>query len=153
MKIKSVLTAILLAFVTISLTVAVADIAGLRGKARETAPPAAPTTGDQLIAYYFHAATRCLTCRTIESHARDAVAPQVKAGGIEWRVVNYEEPAHRHFATEFKLLCPSVVLVQTRDGEVLRWKNLERVWELNDDRTAFLEYVRAELAAFPEVRP
>lgn len=153
MKIKSVLTAVLLAFVTVSLAAAVADIAGLRGKATETALPAAPTTGDRLIAYYFHAATRCPTCRTIESHARDAVAPEVKAGGIEWRVVNYEEPAHRHFVAEFKVLCPSVVLVQTRDGEVVRWKNLERVWELNDDRTAFLDYVRTELAAFPEVRP
>ena len=45
------------------------------------------------------------------------------------------------------------MLVQTRDGAVVRWKNLERVWELNDDRPAFLDYVRAELAAFEEVRP
>jgi hypothetical protein len=77
----------------------------------------------------------------------------VESGEVAWRVVNYEDPAFRRHATEFKLLCPSVVLAQTRDGEVIRWKNLERVWELHEDRTAFLEYVRAELAVFREVRP
>jgi hypothetical protein len=153
MKIKHILTAALLAFVAVSLAAVVADLSGLGGKATETAPPVAPRSSEQWIAYYFHTATRCPTCRAIESKARDAVAPQVNAGAVEWRVVNYEETAHRHFAAEFKLLCPSVVLVQTRDNEVVRWKNLERVWELNDDRTAFLEYMRAELAAFTEVRP
>lgn len=54
---------------------------------------AAPTSGERVIAYYFHTATRCPTCRAIESHVRDAVAAQVDVGVVEMRAVNYEEPA------------------------------------------------------------
>lgn len=153
MKLKPVLTVALLAFALVSLAAAVADVAGLRGPAVVAEPAAQTTPGDRLVAYYFHNSTRCPTCRAIESHAREAVAPAAEAGDLDWRVVNYEEPARKHFASEFKLLCPSVVLVQTRNGATVRWKNLERVWELNDDRTAFVEYVRAELAGFREAQP
>lgn len=153
MKLKTILTAGLLAFVAVSLAAAVADVARLRHPAASPDPVEDGASGDRLIVYYFHTATRCPTCRTIESHAREAVAPQVDARAIDWRVVNYEEPANRHFADQFKLLCTSVVLVQTRGGEVVRWKNLERVWELNDDRSASIDYVRAQLNAFKEDRP
>jgi hypothetical protein len=152
MKFRSILTGLLLAFVVVSLAVAVADVAGLRPTVQQV--EAAPVSaGDRLIAYYFHTNTRCPTCRAIESNAHAAVAAEVEAGKLDWRVVNYEEPSARHFATEFKLLCPSVILVQMRDGVVTRWKNLERVWELNDDRQASVEYIRAELTAFQEGQP
>jgi hypothetical protein len=153
MKIKHVLTAALLAFVAVSLAAAVADVAGLRGPAPDPVTSVAGPSSERLIAYYFHGSTRCPTCRTIEAHAREAVAPQVEAGSLAWRLLNYEDPAYQPFAAEFDVLCPSLVLVQTRDREVVRWKNLERVWELHDDRTAFVAYVRAELAAFKEEGP
>jgi hypothetical protein len=153
MKLRTILTAALLAFVAVSLAAAVADVAGLRRPAASPYPVGDGASGDRLIAYYFHTATRCPTCRAIESHAREAVAPQVDAGAVGWRVVNYEEPANQHYAAQFKLLCPSVVLVQTRGGEVVRYKNLERVWELNDNRAASVDYVRAQLNAFKEDRP
>lgn len=154
MKLKPLLTFVLLAFVVVSLGAAVAEVAGWRTE--ESADPdkaVTPVSGERWIAYYFHGSTRCPTCRRIEAHARDAVAEEVKVDKVDWRVVNYEEPANQHFATDFKLLCPSVVLAQVRDGATMRWKNLDRVWELNDDRAAFLDYVGAELAAFKEVQP
>lgn len=145
-------TGALLAFVAASLAAAVADVAGLRGTPAAQ-PPAPEPPGDRLIAYYFHTATRCPTCRAIEALARESFGPAIDAGEVDWRVVNYQEPANRHFAADFKLLCPSVVLVRARGGEVARWKNLERVWELNDDRAAYVEYARGELAAFRGERP
>lgn len=153
MSFKSVLTAGLLAFVAVSLAVAVADVAGLRGPKASTPPPAGTPSGEKLVACYFHTSTRCATCRTIEALAREAVAPQAKAGAVEWRVVNYEEPANRHFAEKFELVSASVVLMRIRDGEVVRWKNLEEVWQLVDERDPFVAYVRKELAAFVEGRP
>jgi hypothetical protein len=153
MKLKTVLTAALLTFVVVSLAAAVADVAGLRGRASSGVPSPETPSGDRLIAYYFHTSTRCPTCRAIESLARESFGPAIESGAVEWRLVNYEEAANRHFVKEFELLCPSVVLVQTRDGAVIRWKNLDRVWELNDDRPAYLEYARSEWATFREVRP
>lgn len=153
MKIKPIVTAGLLAFVVVSLTAALADVVGLRQANQPATPSTADSRGNRLITYYFHTSTRCPTCRAIEANARDALAPEVEAGQLEWRVINYEEPGNLHFVEEFKLLCPSVVLVQTFEGTPIRWKNLERVWELHDDKPAFLAYTRAELASFQEVRP
>lgn len=154
MKFKPLVTVILLVFVVVSLGAAVADVAGWRTRESVDSDNAVvPASGERWVAYYFHSSTRCPTCRRIETHAQDAVAEEVKVAKVDWRVVNYEEPANQHFAKDFKLLCPSVVLAQVRDGATVRWKNLERVWELNDDRAAFLDYVRSELAAFKEVQP
>jgi hypothetical protein len=152
MVLQRTITTILLAFVTVSLAVAVADVTGLR-PADPVTRPAEVSTGEQLIVYYFHSSTRCPTCRTIERFTNEVIADDAKAGTVDWRVVNYEEPAHRHFVPQFDLVCPSVVLVHTRDGEVTRWKNLERVWEWTDDRSAFHDYIRTELTAFREVQP
>lgn len=154
MKLKNILTAALLAFVVASLAVALADVTGLRGPGpADTSTARNESTGDRITAYYFHTRSRCTTCKAIEANAHDALAAEAEAGALDWQVIDYEDPSHQHFATRFELLCPSVVLAQYHDGKVTRWKNLERVWDLTDDRPAFLEYVRAELAAFREVQP
>ncbi len=150
---RNVLTAALLAFIGVSLAAAVAQVAGLRGPTAAVAPAPPPAAGERVLAYYFHTATRCPTCRAIERQAHEAVAGDAAAGSVDWRVVNYEEPAQQHFATTFQLTCPSVVLVHTRDGAVVRWKNLERVWELCDEPAEFVAYVRGELVAFREGQP
>lgn len=149
MSLKTLFSAGLLAFVAISLVAAVIDVAGLRSRSSQFEHEEA-AVDERLTAYYFHTNTRCTTCRAIEAHARDALASQVEAGKLDWRVVNYEEAGNRHYASEFKLLCPSVVLVERRGGAVVRWKNLERVWELNEERDESIAYVQTEWTAFQE---
>ena len=94
--------------------------AGLQGdrgqghrRRRSVRPPAAGTARN-LIAYYLHGKVRCVTCNDIEKTAREAVeasfAEELEAGRIEWRSVNYEEPGNEHFATDFELAAPCVVL-------------------------------------------
>jgi len=158
MKPKNVLSIGLLMFVA-------ASIAVLTAKALRPSPPS-PATGtpaaasgvagpqaqtpidDGLIAYYFHGNTRCPTCQAIESYAHEAVqtgfAAQLEGGEVQWRVMNYESPGNEHFATDYGFVAPIVVLVEMRDGAQQAWKTLDRVWELVDDKEAFLEYVRSE---------
>lgn len=154
MKIKSVLTASLLSFVIVSLGVAIADVAGLRSATPpESQSSTGQPSGEKWVVYYFHSSTRCPTCRKFEVNTRDAFADEIKAGSIDLKVLNYEEPAQRHFAADFDLSFPSVVLVLTKDGSTIRWKNLDRIWELWNDSPGFVSYVRTELAAFKETRP
>ena len=110
---------------------------------------AAPATPETLV-YYFHATTRCSTCRTIESYAQETVAgafaADLQARRLEWRVVNVEEPANRHFISDFKLYTRSVVVVDAKDPK--RFRVLDRVWQLVRDRPAFQRYVEQEIRAF-----
>jgi hypothetical protein len=121
------------------------------------AAPPKPTTVAEAPAsagirvYYFHGATRCATCKTIEAYAHEAVAsafaPELKAGSLEWTVVNVDEPANQHFTRDFQLYTRSVVVVDAKDPK--RFKVLDRVWQLVGDKAAFQKYVEQEIRAFP----
>ena len=129
MRLKQVVTAGLLAFVAISVLVLV--LKETRPSPTNTSsPPAAEGrdfSGLKLIAYYMHGKVRCPTCMSIEAYAKEAVETgfggELKGGQIQWRIVNYEEPGNEHFATDYRLAAPSVVLVSMRDGKQVAWKS------------------------------
>ncbi|MGA2621013.1 MAG: nitrophenyl compound nitroreductase subunit ArsF family protein [Thermoguttaceae bacterium] len=118
--------------------------------------PAAPTTAarsesvdDGLIVYYFHGNTRCPTCQSIESQAKDSVhtdfAAQLTSGEIVWKVLNYEQPAVSALAKKFEIQMPVVVLAKMRGGRLQDWKRLDEVWALVGDKPGFAAYVRREI--------
>lgn len=146
-------TAGLLAFVVASLGLAVVDATGLRATPAPVGDPAPPTAKAPVIAYYFHSSHRCPTCRAIEANGQTALADAVRDGRVEWRVVNYDEPANKHFAEDYELAFASLVLVANDGGSPPRWKNLDKVWGLHDEPPAFARYVQQELTAFTGGRP
>ena len=145
MKPKNVLTVVLLLFVA-------ASVAVLAAKRMRRNPQEAETPADGVVAYYFHGNARCPKCRNIEACAREAVQSgfrgQLTDGQIEWRVVNFERPENEHFATDYELITPTVVLVEFSGGSRTKWKDLHRVWQLEGDKEAFVEYVQRETRDF-----
>jgi hypothetical protein len=105
-----------------------------------------------IVAYYFHGNKRCTTCRKLEAYSEEAItggfASELESGELEWRVVNTDEKVNAHFVTDFELVTKSVVLVEYRDGEVVRFENLKLVWQLVGDQDGFLRYVRDETRDF-----
>lgn len=151
--IRRLTTAGLLAFVVASLGLAVADATGLRATPATVGDPSPPAASAPVVAYYFHTSHRCPTCRAIEANGHAALADAIRDGQVEWRVVNFDEAANKHFAKDYNLGFASLVLVANDGLSPPRWKNLERVWDLYDDPTAFARYVQQELAVFTRGRP
>ncbi|HEY3414117.1 MAG TPA: nitrophenyl compound nitroreductase subunit ArsF family protein [Armatimonadota bacterium] len=110
-----------------------------------------PRLQRKLIAYYFHGNYRCASCRTIEAWTnkaiRDNFPAELKAGRLEWRVVNVETAGNEHYMKDYKLFTKSVVLSDVRNGKEAKWKNLDKVWTLLRDEAAFKSYVRDEVKA------
>lgn len=153
-RLKRICTIGLLIFVAASLGVAVMGATGLRSYSLPSGPqPTTQTSKAPIIVYYFHSNTRCETCRTIETTGETALRDAVKDGRVEWRVVNYQEPAHKHFAQDFELAYASLVLVRNTPGQPLRWKKLKRVWDLYEEPAEFTAYVKKELDLFMEETP
>lgn len=102
--------------------------------------------------YYFHGNFRCETCRTIEAYAREAVetgfGDELKSGKIQWQVVNYESPGNEHFATEYQVAAPLVVLVKMENSKQVDSRSLPEVWEHYRDKTAFVGFVQTNLRQF-----
>ena len=109
---------------------------------------------DKVIAYYFHGNRRCASCIKIEAYSREAIdsgfAEELKAGKLEWLVINTDEPENEHFIKDYQLYTKSLVLSNIENGKQTKWKNLDKVWELLRNKEGFLQYVQTETRAFLE---
>jgi len=155
---KQLLTAGLFGFVAISLTLAVADVAGWR---RTAATPTQTmsqspnansdaTAGSALTAVYFHAPHRCPTCKKIEAYTHEALQPDIADGRIVWQVADYTAPENAIMVDRFKVLTSTVVLTEMRNGEVVRFRNVEEVWNHTHDQTEFVAFMRDAWNGFRE---
>jgi len=119
-----------------------------------------PAMRDGFRVCYLHGNTRCPTCRSIEAFAQEAVetgfADKLKSRQVEWQVINYESPGNEHYATDYEVVAPNVVLVKFKDGKQVAWKGLPEVWEHVGDKATFVGFVQNSLRAFmgePQVAP
>ena len=90
--------------------------------------------------------------QAIESNANEAIESgfpeQLKDGRLEWRSVNYEEPGNEHYATDYKIAAPCLVLVRMKSGKAVEWRSLPEVWELVSDKPAFVQLVQRNVQEF-----
>ena len=170
MKPKTIVTVILLLFVAASIVVLITQGLSKKPSAtttetpgpsiseKEETPPVGSieTTSEKatVIAYYFHGNMRCMTCKAIEAQASEAIKTgfpkALEEGRVEWRVVNVDEPGNEHYVMDFELTTRSVVLERVVNGESAECKNLDRVWELVKDKSAFREYIMNETRSYLE---
>jgi len=140
---KRIFTGVLLAFVAVSIGYLIRD--GVRGSGDGPVATTGAGEGHVTVVYYFHGTRRCHTCRTIEALTREAVESAYSAeladGAVEIRTVNVDEPENEHFVADYELSMRSVVLVEIVDGVEKRWQRLDDVWQLVDDRDAFVDYI------------
>lgn len=168
MKLKSLVTTVLLFFVAVSVGFMIGKeglkstddkILSTKVTTRKSGTstvikeaPSQKVRGTKVVVYYFHGNTRCFTCRAIENFSRAAVGngfpDELQKGRLEFQAVNVEEPANEHFVRDYQLVTRSVVLVRYADGKQEKWKNLDRVWELVRDNEAFAGYVQTETRQF-----
>jgi hypothetical protein len=125
--------------------------AGKATGAEKTPPPATADKGTdvQVIAYYFHGAIRCETCLKIEKQAREAIERRFPVEIAEKRLVfkpvNYEKPENAHFLKDYKLPCPSLVVVRQKGGKDEKWTLLDKTWQHIESPLKFNEYVEGEM--------
>ncbi len=122
--------------------------------ADDATAPAPGAVTDGVVVFYFHGNVRCATCRTIESYAHDAIhtgfAGELEGGAFSWSATNVDEPGNRHFIRDFQLVTRSVVLAEYRNGAVVRFKNLDKVWQLVRNQADFADYISNETREFLE---
>jgi hypothetical protein len=155
MKPKNIITAVLLSFVAASIVVLIVKQSG-NSAASDTAPGVATADtampGNRLIVYYFHGITRCPTCITLEEYSKEAVEtmfPQeLLTGRIAWQVVNFDEAWNEHFIRDFDLSFQSLVIVRYADGNQVEYRNLDKIWDLVDNKPGYMEYVKNEVDAY-----
>jgi hypothetical protein len=115
-------------------------------------PATTNTPNQQIIAYYFHGTIRCETCLKIERQAKEAIArrfqKELDAKQLVFKPLNYEQPENTHFLQDYKLPCPSLVLVRQKDGKDEKCTLLGDTWQLVEDSVKFNKYIETEVNRF-----
>ena len=111
----------------------------------QPAPAVAGKPSRQIVASYFHGDFRCATCRKLEADARAAIeqafAAELADGRVVFKAVNVDRPENAHFNEDYSLVTRSLVITEEVDGKVLRFINLEKIWQLVRDEVAYRDYV------------
>ena len=119
---------------------------------RNAADSALPKEGRSITVYYFHTTARCPTCLKIEALTASTVqkffSTELAAQKIAWKPVNIELQENKHFVDDFKLFTKSVVIVDIEKGKQVRWKNLDKIWELVRNESAFTNYIKNEVSGY-----
>jgi len=160
MNVKKVFTLLLLAFVAVSVLLALRKI-GPESTGNSSPSATAGADGSvtavgletklvesQYSVVYFHAAHRCTTCRNIENFSHEALTPEIEAGGIAWQTADYTSDANSALVKQFKVYASTVVLVEVQDGKVIRWKNLEEVWNHTNNQSDFTAFIHQAWSEF-----
>jgi len=100
----------------------------------------------QVVVYFFDGDIKCASCEKIKVYTLEAMntlfADELASGVLSYRKHNRDRPQHAHFIDEYGLITKSLVMVERDNGEQVRWKNLDKIWDLSYDKAKFLEYVR-----------
>ncbi len=129
---------------------AVSAVAADSPNPKPSAPAATNAPSQQVIAYYFHGTVRCETCLKIEQQAKAVIERQFKteldAQRLVFKPVNYDLPENAHFLLDYKLPCPSLVLV--KNGRDDQRTLLGDTWQLVEDPVKFNAYIETEVNKF-----
>jgi hypothetical protein len=108
----------------------------------------------KIIAYYFHGTYRCPSCKTIEEWSHDAIKnsfqEELKNGRLVWKALNIEDVQYRHFVKNYSLYTKSLIISEMNGEKEIRWKNLDKVWQLLRNQEKFFSYVKGEIKKYLE---
>ncbi len=107
---------------------------------------------NQVVVYYFHRKFRCQSCEILESTLMSTIqvtySNHFGAGRLAMCIINVDDPENRFYLEQFEILGNSIVIVEKRGGVVSRYKNLESIWNVSEDRDAVTQLLRNEVAEF-----
>lgn len=108
----------------------------------------------KFIVYYFHGSFRCHTCTNMEKYSKEAVEANFKdalvLGKLEFKAVNVDERENEHFVKDYKLYTKALIISLVKGNKEVKYKNLDKIWQLAGDRQRFVDYVGGQIREFME---
>jgi len=136
-KMKKII--LIIGIVVISAIVMLAFKSVPQAKATDSNPSL--SSGNQVIAYYFHGTFRCSNCLKIEQYSKEAIEQNFKneidSGKLVFKVINVEEKGNEHFTNDYQLYTKSLVITLVKDGREVKYENLKKVWEYLNNQSQF----------------
>jgi len=99
--------------------------------------------------YYFYANPRCYSCQMIEEYTRFSVESNFKNDykgyKVVFKAIDVGEQNNRHYIQDYWLSSKSVVVQKFINEKPIKWKRLDKVWQLLGSKDTFVNYVTSEI--------
>lgn len=152
MKAKKIIGKVLIAFLLVSIGVAIGKEMAARN-AQATVEPVTAAGETKVVVYYMHGIP-CITCTFIETTAeklvREEFADAVAAGTMEFVSLNYLEPENATLADKYNVGSNMVIAVRFEDGKEVSRVRLDEVMELASNADRLTDYLRTGIASAVE---
>jgi len=113
-----------------------------------------PPEKTKILASYFYTTYRCSSCVKIEKWSHEAIKASfpkaLEEDRLVWRAVNVDEPENKHFLKDYKLFTKALVISEIKGEKEIKWKNLDKIWQLLGDQEKFSAYVTQEVRKYLE---
>jgi hypothetical protein len=98
---------------------------------------------------YFHATIRCHGCLTIEDMTKNSInstfGKELKDSLITYTSLDFLQTENEHYQDDYKFDAQTLIISKKIDGKEVKWKNLDKIWDLSSDYDEFHKYVEEEV--------
>ena len=150
-KVKKIITFILLIFSIATLAKVLIDVSLSKSnyKHKNNTLPI-PQKGKFIMVYYLiMGKKRCRTCLTMEALTKKTVHKNFSSKelkkSIGFKVVDTEKKENNWYKKEFSLPSTSVIVAEYEDGNLKRFKNLNKIWFLWKNEKKYISYITKEV--------
>ena len=110
---------------------------------------AAPLPDDGVIVYQFHRRFRCEACHTLEAAINETLkthfSKELETGRLVFKVIDLDAEGNGHFEKDYDFFYNTVIMVDRKGGKDSRFKNLEEIWGLMDNKDTAIEFIRSQV--------
>ena len=152
MKVRKIIGKVLIAFLLVSIGVAIGKEMAVRN-APATAEPVTAPGETKIVVYYFHGIP-CVTCTFIETAAEKVVheefADALEVGTMEFVSLNYLERENKALADKYNVGENMVIAVRFEDGKEVFRERLDEVMERASNADRLTDYLRTGIRSVVE---
>jgi hypothetical protein len=114
--------------------------------------PAADPPKDRVVVMYFHRTQRCPTCLRMGDYTEEAIlkgmAKEVKSGKVSFHYIDFQNEKNAAFTQAYGVAGPTLIVARASGNKVAEYKNLKDMWTKQQNKDAFLEYVRSNVKSY-----
>jgi len=107
---------------------------------------------DGVIIYQFHRRFRCDACYKLEEAMNETLQTyfqdELRTGRLIFRVMDLDEEGSDLYEKKYDFFYNTVIVVDIENGKETRFKNLEEVWGLVEEKDAMIDFIRAHVAEY-----
>ena len=107
---------------------------------------------ERVVIYQFHRRFRCEACYSLENAINETLKThfpeQVADGKLAYEIIDLDAEGNKRYEKRYDFFYNTVIIAGMSGDEDLKFKNIEEVWQLTEDKGKLIEFIRVELEEY-----